>query len=81
MTRNFLSENLNVDDLDFANITCMNQKCSSGSEENQRVIQFNLFTDEDGVIRCKGRLNNADITQQSKNAVLLPARHIDTQNC
>lgn len=51
----------------------MNQKCSSGSEGNQGVKlikQANLFIDEDEVIRCKGRLNDADITQQSKNAVL-----------
>ena len=73
MTRNFLSENLNADDLNFAKITCMNQKCSSGSEGNRGVKlikQANLFTDEDEVI-----------TQQSNNAVLLRARHIDTQNC
>lgn len=44
------------------------------SDENQRVKQFNLIIDEDGVIRCKGRLNNADIAQQSKNPVLLPTR-------
>ena len=58
----------------------MNQKCSSGSEGNQGVKlikQANVFLDEHVVIRCKGWLNNADITQQSKNAVLLRARHID----
>lgn len=84
MTRNFFSENLNADDLNFAKITCMNQKCSRGSEGNRGVKlikQANLFIDEDEVISCKGRLNNADITQQSYNAILLRARHIDTQNC
>ena len=49
MTRNFLSENLNADDLNFAKITCMDQKCSSGSEGNRGVKlikQANLFIDK-----------------------------------
>ena len=37
--------------------------------------QFNLYLDEDKIIRCKGRINNADTTKESKNPVLLPSQH------
>ena len=41
--------------------------------------QFNLYLDEDKIIRCKGRINNADTTEESKNPVLLPSRHRYTE--
>ena len=77
---------LNADDLKLADITWVRsvQACSfaidrqtlvRGTEGNQRVREFNLYIDVDGILRCKGRLNNADIPQESKNPVLLPARH------
>ena len=36
------------------------------------VQQFGLFLDDDYVLRCKGRLNNASLNLGSKNPILLP---------
>ena len=41
--------------------------------------QFSLYLDEDKIIRCKGRINNADTTEESKNPILLPSRHRYTE--
>lgn len=38
------------------------------------VAQFGLFLDEE-VIKCKGRLNNAPLPVNTKNPILLPAKH------
>lgn len=38
------------------------------------VSQFGLFL-EDGVVKCKGRVNNADLPGSSRNPILLPAKH------
>jgi len=38
------------------------------------VTQFGLFLDEE-VIKCKGRLNNAPLPVNTKNPILLPAKH------
>lgn len=40
-----------------------------------RVKQFGLYKDDKGVLRCKGRLNNADIPTTSKNPILLPSKN------
>ena len=40
-----------------------------------RVMQFGLFLVEDGIIRCKGRINNAVLSTSTKNPILLPAKH------
>ena len=37
--------------------------------------QFDLFLDEDGLYRCKGRLSNADIPPSMKYPILLNKRH------
>ena len=37
--------------------------------------QFDLFLDEDGLFRCKGRLGNADIPTQTRHPILLPKHH------
>ena len=39
-----------------------------------RVKQFGLYKDDKGVLRCKGRLNNADLPTTSKNPILLPSK-------
>ena len=39
-----------------------------------RVRQFGLYLD-DGIIRCKGRINNSTLSGDSKNPVLLPNKH------
>ena len=38
------------------------------------VTQFGLFLD-DGIIKCKGRLNNALLPVNTRNPILLPAKH------
>ena len=40
-----------------------------------RVKQFGLYLDDVGLLRCKGRLNNADLPITSKNPVLLPSKN------
>ena len=40
-----------------------------------RVKQFELYKDDKGVLRCKGRLDNADIPTTSKNPILLPSKN------
>ena len=38
-------------------------------------LQLNLFLDPEGVIRCQGRINNADVLNTSKTPILLPSHH------
>ncbi|XP_068743864.1 uncharacterized protein [Montipora capricornis] len=38
------------------------------------VFQFRLFL-EDGVVKCKGRINNADLSGDTRNPILLPPKH------
>jgi len=40
-----------------------------------RVKQFGLYKDDKGVLRCKGRLDNADLPTTSKNPILLPSKN------
>ena len=39
------------------------------------VTKLNLFLDQDGLIRCGGRLDNADLRYESKYPVLVPRDH------
>ena len=50
-----------------------------GYERSKQVKQFNLYLDEDKIIRYKSRINNADTTEESKNTVLLPSHHRYTE--
>jgi hypothetical protein len=47
---------------------------SQGSIPN-RVRQFGLFIDEQKLLRCEGRINKANIPRESKDPMLLPAKH------
>ena len=38
------------------------------------VSQFGLYLDN-GIIKCKGRLNNSNLPSNSRNPILLPAKH------
>ena len=42
------------------------------------VEQFGLFLD-DGIINCKGRINNSSLPLQSRNPILLPSSHKFTE--
>ena len=37
--------------------------------------QFNLFADDAGLIRCRGRLGNADLPYATKYLILLDSKH------
>ena len=39
-----------------------------------RIKQFGLFLDQ-GILRCRGRLNNSTLSLSSKNLILLPYDH------
>ena len=40
-----------------------------------RVDQFNLFLDKDLVLKCRGRIGNANVSETTKNPALLPPQH------
>ena len=40
-----------------------------------RVHQFGLFLDREGILRCRGRVNNSTLKQDAKNPILLPNNH------
>jgi hypothetical protein len=46
----------------------------SKSIEPIYVKQFGLYLDDDQLLRCKGRLNNASLNPGSKNPILLPSK-------
>ena len=84
------SKDLRAEDLNFAEVTWIRgvqahsfaterQDLRHGYEGSKHVKQFDLYLDEDKIIRCKGRINNADTTEESKNPVLLPSRHRYTE--
>ena len=79
------SKELKAEDLSFAEVTWIRRvQAHSFATERQNLLhvyerrkhvkQFNLYLDEDKIIRCKGRINNADTTEESKNPVLLSER-------
>lgn len=37
--------------------------------------QLGLYKDEQGLVRCKGRLNNSDLNVETRNPILLPRDH------
>ena len=40
-----------------------------------RIHQFGLFIDRAGLLRCRGRVNNAILSTATKNLILLPTKH------
>ena len=39
------------------------------------VRQFDLYIDESGIVRCKGRIQNSLLNQEAKTPMLLPSKH------
>ena len=39
------------------------------------IDQFNLFLDNQNLLKCRGRINNANLLASEKNPVLLPSTH------
>ena len=51
--------------------------CQSNGKQGAplRVSQFGLFIDDHGLLRCRGRINNALLNVDCKNPILLPSDH------
>ena len=39
------------------------------------VTQFGLYLDNNEILKCKGRLKNATLSDSSKNPIILPTKH------
>ena len=50
-------------------------KCDKQRLPPNRVRQFGLFLDENRVLRCKGRIEHANLEFDSKHPILLPSKH------
>ena len=44
-----------------------------------RIRQLGLFIDDDGLVRCNGRIHNAPISENTKFQYLIPANHTLTK--
>ena len=62
-----LAESLIIKDMQRLLLTDQNYK--------QWDHQLNLFTDDTGIIHCKGRLSNTDLSYSTKFPVFILARH------
>jgi hypothetical protein len=45
------------------------------TKESQLIKQLGLFADVEGIIRCRGRINQSSVPQSAKQPVLLPSKH------
>jgi hypothetical protein len=45
------------------------------TKESQLIKQLGLFADVEGIIRCRGRINQSSVPQSVKQPVLLPSKH------
>ena len=50
-------------------------KCDNQRLPQNRVRQFGLFLDGDQLMRCKGRIEHANLESDSKHLILLPSKH------
>ena len=53
----------------------LNPKKGEGCVPPIHVTQFNLYVDEQGVLRSRTRITNASLPKTNKNPILLPSRH------
>ena len=51
------------------------QSLTKAGRKPDIVQQLNLFLDDSGIIRCKGRLGNSELTHQARFPALLPRSH------
>ena len=60
-------------------IRSIQESLSNERNYDQLHAQLGLFRDEDGIVRCRGRIGNADLQYQSKFPAFLPRnRHLTT---
>ena len=43
------------------------------------IRNLGLYVDDNGLLKCKGRLNNAPIRETEKRPILLPSKHYFTK--
>ena len=55
-------------------VSCLQSK-SNGSKQLPLIRQLRLFLNENGFIRCGGRIHNAPLSQLAKFPYFLPPRH------
>ena len=51
------------------------ESLSNEKNYDQLHAQIGLFRDEDGIVRCRGRIGNSDLQYQSKFPAFLPRNH------
>ena len=76
--RNCPSDELTMIHLAQAKLLWVKDAQSSMIKENKFELhrsQFNLFEDDKGVWRCRGRLSNVEVPYAMKNPILLPRGH------
>ena len=56
-------------------IRSIQESLSNERNYDQLHAQLGLFRDEDGIVRCRGRIGNADLQYQSKFPAFLPRNH------
>ena len=56
-------------------IRSIQESLSNEKNYDQLRAQLGLFRDEDGIVRCRGRIGNADLQYQSKFPAFLPRNH------
>ena len=49
---------------------------TKGFKPTALVKQFNLFLDDNGIIRARSRVCQANVSESTKFQVLLPSRHV-----
>ena len=48
---------------------------SGTTKPTNYIKEFNLFLDEDPLLRCKTKLRHAEIPEDNKNPIIIPSRH------
>ena len=48
---------------------------SGTTKPTNYIKEFNLFLDEDHLLRCKTKLRHAEIPEDNKNLIIIPFRH------
>ena len=48
---------------------------SETTKPTNYIREFNLFPDEDHLLRCKTQLRHAEIREDNKNPITIPSKH------
>ena len=56
-------------------INHLQSDCQSSCSKPIRVLQFGLFLESNKVMKCRGRINEADLPATNKQLILMPSKH------